>query len=62
MVYTSFICNKTLQRALKRLMDDGKKIIITIVHKFQFVLDAIDGDYKNKNFANSVNVFIFAIC
>lgn len=36
---------------LKSLMDDGKKIIITIVHKFQFVLDAIDGDYKNKNFA-----------
>ena len=36
---------------LKDLMDDGKKIIITIVHKFQFILDAIDGDYKNKNFA-----------
>lgn len=36
---------------LKNLMDEGKKIIITIVHKFQFILDAISGDYKNKNFA-----------
>lgn len=36
---------------LKSLMDEGKKIIITIVHKFQFILDAISGDYKNKNFA-----------
>ena len=32
-------------------MDEGKKIIITIVHKFQFILDAISADYKNKNFA-----------
>ena len=30
---------------------EGKKIIITIVHKFQFILDAISADYKNKNFA-----------
>ena len=36
---------------LKDLMDEGKKIIITIVHKFQFILDAISDDYKNKNFA-----------
>ena len=36
---------------LKNLMDEGKKIIITIVHKFQFILDAISADYKNKNFA-----------
>lgn len=34
---------------LKNLMDEGKKIIITIVHKFQFILDAISADYKNKN-------------
>ncbi|MBE5908372.1 MAG: type I restriction endonuclease subunit R [Lachnospiraceae bacterium] len=36
---------------LKDLMDEGKKIIITIVHKFQFILDAISDDYKNKKFA-----------
>ena len=36
---------------LKELMDEGKKIIITIVHKFQFILDAITEDYKNKKFA-----------
>lgn len=36
---------------LKNLMDEGEKIIITIVHKFQFILDAISADYKNKNFA-----------
>ncbi len=36
---------------LKDLMDEGKKIIITIVHKFQFILEAVEGDYKNKNFA-----------
>lgn len=33
------------------LLDEGKKIIITIVHKFQFILSAITDDYKNKNFA-----------
>ena len=36
---------------LKSLMDEGKKIIITIVHKFQFILEAIDGAYKDKKFA-----------
>lgn len=36
---------------LKTLLDDGKKIIITIVHKFQFILKDITDDYKNKNFA-----------
>lgn len=33
------------------LLDEGKKIIITIVHKFQFILDAITDDHKGKNFA-----------
>lgn len=33
------------------LLDEGKKIIITIVHKFQFILSAITDDYKNKSFA-----------
>lgn len=33
------------------LLDEGKKIIITIVHKFQFILSAITDDYKNKKFA-----------
>ena len=36
---------------LKTLLDEGKKIIITIVHKFQFILKDITDDYKNKNFA-----------
>lgn len=36
---------------LKDLMDQGKKIIITIVHKFQFILESISSDYKSKNFA-----------
>ncbi|MBQ5849792.1 MAG: type I restriction endonuclease subunit R [Lachnospiraceae bacterium] len=36
---------------LGNLLDEGKKIIITIVHKFQFILDAITDDHKGKNFA-----------
>lgn len=36
---------------LSTLMEQGKKIIITIVHKFQFILDAVSADYKNKKFA-----------
>jgi type I restriction enzyme, R subunit len=36
---------------LGELLKDGKKIIITIVHKFQFILNAITEDYKNKKFA-----------
>ena len=36
---------------LRSLMDEGKKIIITIVHKFQFILNSITTDYQNKNFA-----------
>lgn len=33
------------------LLDEGKKIIITIVHKFQFILDAITDNHRGKNFA-----------
>lgn len=36
---------------LKELLDNGVKIIITIVHKFQFILDDISDVYKNENFA-----------
>lgn len=36
---------------LKTLLADGKKIIITIVHKFQFILDDIGTVHKDKNFA-----------
>lgn len=36
---------------LHTLLDDGKKIVITIVHKFQFILNDISTAYKNKKFA-----------
>ena len=36
---------------LKELLDNGVKIIITIVHKFQFILEDISDVYKNNNFA-----------
>ena len=36
---------------LKNLLDDGKKIIITIVHKFQFILKDITDIHKRKKFA-----------
>ena len=36
---------------LKQLLNEGKKIIITIVHKFQFILDDIGEVHKDKNFA-----------
>ena len=36
---------------LKQLLDDGKSIIITIVHKFQFILKDITDIHKNKKFA-----------
>lgn len=36
---------------LKTLLDEGKKVIITIVHKFQFILEDISGVYKERNFA-----------
>ena len=32
-------------------MNDGKKIIITIVHKFQFILQDISDVYRDRNFA-----------
>lgn len=36
---------------LKKLLQDGKKIIITIVHKFPFILDDIGNEHRSKNFA-----------
>ena len=36
---------------LKKLLDEGKKVIITIVHKFQFILQDISDVYKDKHFA-----------
>lgn len=36
---------------LKTLLDEGKKVIITIVHKFQFILEDISTQYKERNFA-----------
>ena len=36
---------------LKKLLDEGKKVIITIVHKFQFILQDISDVYKDRNFA-----------
>lgn len=36
---------------LKDLMEEGKKIIITIVHKFQFILEAVTDEHKSRKFA-----------
>ena len=36
---------------LSRLLKDGKKIIITIVHKFQYILDDIQNFHKGNKFA-----------
>lgn len=36
---------------LKSLLDNGVKIVITIVHKFQFILEEISDVYKNNHFA-----------
>ncbi len=36
---------------LKKLLEEGKKVIITIVHKFQFILEDISDVYKDRNFA-----------
>lgn len=35
---------------LKDALENGKKIIITIVHKFQYILEAIGTDLKDKRF------------
>lgn len=35
---------------LRQHLQAGKKIIITIVHKFPYILDAIGGELKNKKF------------
>lgn len=36
---------------LRKELQSGKKIIITIVHKFQYILEAIGGSLNNKKFA-----------
>jgi len=36
---------------LKRLIQDGKKIIVTIVHKFPYILDDIGSSHRKNNFA-----------
>lgn len=36
---------------LRKELQSGKKIIITIVHKFQYILEAIGGSLSNKKFA-----------
>ena len=36
---------------LKQLLEEGKKVIITIVHKFQFILDDISTQYRDRKFA-----------
>ncbi|OIJ13555.1 DEAD/DEAH box helicase [Anaerobacillus alkalilacustris] len=36
---------------LKKLIQDGKKIIITIVHKFPYILDDIGNQHRKNNFA-----------
>jgi len=36
--------------SLRNHLESGKKIIITIVHKFPYILEAIGGELKNKRF------------
>ena len=36
---------------LKKLLEDGKKIIVTIVHKFPYILDDIGTIHRRNNFA-----------
>jgi len=36
---------------LKKLITEGKKIIITLVHKFPYIYDAIGTEHKGSNFA-----------
>lgn len=36
---------------LRKLLQDGKKIIITIVHKFPFILEDIGNQHRKNNFA-----------
>lgn len=38
-------------KTLSELLESGKSVIITIVHKFQFLLDTINTDLKDKKFA-----------
>lgn len=36
---------------LKKHLEDGKKIIVTIIHKFPYIMDAIGSELKDKRFA-----------
>ncbi|MEW9702299.1 DEAD/DEAH box helicase family protein [Paenibacillus sp. SI8] len=36
---------------LKKLLQDGKKIIITIVHKFPYILEDSGSEHRKNNFA-----------
>ena len=36
---------------LRTLLQEGKRIVITTVQKFPFILDAIDGEHKGRTFA-----------
>ena len=38
-------------RNLRELIEGGKKIIISTVQKFPFILDEMSGDFRNRNFA-----------
>ena len=37
-------------QSLREHLESGKKIIITIVHKFPYILEAIGGELKHKRF------------
>lgn len=37
--------------SLREMLQSGKKIVITTIHKFSFILDEIGGTLKNKHFA-----------
>ncbi len=37
---------------LRRLIEEGKKIVITTVQKFPFILDEIGNEQRGRNFAN----------
>ena len=38
-------------KGLRKLLDDGTKIVITTVHKFQFIIEEIGTNCRDKNFA-----------
>ncbi len=36
---------------LKKFLENGKKIIVTIIHKFPYIMEAMGGELKDKRFA-----------